>query len=130
MKNATLVEKGQFFRSYWKKSLNVQGCNTLFRGLSSPLLFKHRWYPDGGQAPTPPLHHQELRLVLRLLKELPFVCGDVCVWGGRGRAFLKKIQRNLGVRVHAFFFFFFFFFFFLFFLDCDKREREIEREIG
>ena len=25
--------------------------------------------------------------------------------GGAGRAFLKKIQRNLGVRVHAFFFF-------------------------
>ena len=28
--------------------------------------------------------------------------------GGGGRAFLKKIQRNLGVRVHPVFFFFFF----------------------
>ena len=106
--------KGSDFQVLMKKSLNVQGCNTLFRGLSSPFLFKHR-YPVGGQAPPPP-PHRELRFVLRFLKELPFVCWDVG-GGGKGggkvgrRAFLKKIQRNLGVRVHAFFFFFFFFFF-------------------
>ena len=69
-----------------KKSLNVQSCNTPFRGLSSPLFFKHR-YPVGGQAPNPPPTHthtrQELRLVLRLLKELPVVCGDGGGGGGR-----------------------------------------------
>ena len=40
----------------------------------------------GGGGKHPPLrHHRDLRLVLRLLKELPFVCGDVCVCGGGGR---------------------------------------------
>ena len=34
--------------------------------------------------PPPQPGHRELRLVLRLLKELPFVCGDVCVCGGGG----------------------------------------------
>ena len=38
-------------------------------------------------------------------------------WGGGGRAFLKKIQRNLGVRVHALFCFCFFSF-------VVVRERE------
>ena len=117
--------KGSVFQVLMeKKSHNVQSCNTLFRGLSSPLFFKHRYPVEG----PPPHTHRELRLVLRLLKELPFVCGDGGGEGGAflkkiqrrggGGAFLKKIQRNLGVCVHAFFFFFFF-------LCCGERERRI-----
>ena len=72
--------------------------------------------------PPPPHTHRELRLVLTLLKELPFVCRDVA-GGGGGRAFLKKIQRNLGVRVHAFFFCFFFPF-----VVVRERKKDIDRE--
>ena len=69
----------------------------------------------GAKHPPPPHTHRELRLVLRLLKELPFVCGDGVGVG----AFRKKIQRNLGVRVYTLFIFFFFF------LCCGQRERRI-----
>ena len=46
--------------------------------------------------------------------------------GGRGRAFLKKIQRNLACVYTRFFFFFFLLL--LFFLGCGERERERERD--
>ena len=40
--------------------------------------------------------------------------------GEAGRAFLKKIQRNLACVYTRFFFFFFL-------LGCGEREREIDR---
>ena len=85
---------------------------TLFRVLSSILLFKHR-YPVGAKHPPP----RELRFVLRLLKDLPFVCGD-----GRGRTGVshentKKFRR--ACSVHAFF---------LVVVKDEERERETERE--
>ena len=47
--------KGSVFQVLMeKKSLNVQSNNTLFRGLSSPLFFKHQ-YPVGGPS-IPPTH--------------------------------------------------------------------------
>ena len=66
------------------------------------------------------------------------MCGDVGgvgggagggggVWrGGRGRAFLKKIQRNLACVYTRFFLLFFVFCFSL--VVVREREREIDRE--
>ena len=46
-----------------------------------------------GAKHPPPHTHREIRLVLRLLKELPFVCVDGGGGGGRGgERFLKKYK--------------------------------------
>ena len=115
--------KGSVFQVLMeKKSLNVQSCNTLFRGLSSPLFFKHR-YPVGGQAPTPRppphTHTGNWGLYWDFWKNYHLCVETGWGAGGGGGAFRKKRQRNLGVRVHTFFFFP---------LLWWEREKDIDRE--
>ena len=99
-------EKYNFSRKRSVFQVLMEKDHTMFRVVAHCLgAFRRPFFSSIGtqlRATPPHTHtHRELRLVLRLLKELPFVCGDgggitICVWrrgGGEGERFLRKYKE-------------------------------------